>query len=170
MTLLLTVGKAFLCGGAICLVGQILIDRTALTPGKVLVLFVVCGVALGAVGLYGPFARFAGAYIQNIRLQRCRFADRSAALRRVPGEPPTEPNGIQRILRVPLAGRRVADVPEGDRNPFRSKIIARVKECFVLRFAKCGILRIRKVGICAPDGQMLCFMKRAHDGRNLLLP
>ena len=60
MTLLLTVGKAFLCGGAICLVGQILIDRTALTPGKVLVLFVVCGVALGAVGLYGPFARFAG--------------------------------------------------------------------------------------------------------------
>ena len=60
MTLLLTLGKAFLCGGAICLVGQILIDRTALTPGKVLVLFVVCGVALGAFGLYAPFARFAG--------------------------------------------------------------------------------------------------------------
>ena len=60
MTLLFALGKAFLVGGAICLVGQILIDRTTLTPGKVLVLFVVCGAALGAVGLYAPLVRFAG--------------------------------------------------------------------------------------------------------------
>lgn len=60
MTLLLALLKAFAVGGAICLVGQLLIDRTALTPGKVLVLFVVCGVALGALGLYEPLVRFAG--------------------------------------------------------------------------------------------------------------
>ena len=60
MTLLLAMVKAFLVGGAICLIGQILIDRTALTPGKVLVLFVVCGVVLGALGLYEPLVRFAG--------------------------------------------------------------------------------------------------------------
>ena len=60
MTLLLALLKAFAVGGAICLLGQILIDRTALTPGKVLVLFVVCGVVLGALGLYAPLVRFAG--------------------------------------------------------------------------------------------------------------
>ena len=60
MTLLLTLGKAFLVGGLICVIGQLLIDRTALTPGKILVLFVVCGVVLGGVGLYGPLAEFAG--------------------------------------------------------------------------------------------------------------
>ena len=60
MTLLLTLGKAFLVGGLICVIGQLLIDRTALTPGKILVLFVVCGVVLGGVGLYGPLADFAG--------------------------------------------------------------------------------------------------------------
>ncbi len=60
MTLLFALLKAFLVGGAICLVGQILIDRTSLTPGKVLVLFVVCGVVLGALGLYDPLIRFAG--------------------------------------------------------------------------------------------------------------
>ena len=60
MTLLLALGKAFLVGGLICVIGQVLIDRTALTPGKILVLFVVCGVVLGGVGLYGPLAEFAG--------------------------------------------------------------------------------------------------------------
>ena len=60
MTLLLALLKAFLVGGLICVLGQILIDRTMLTPGKILVLFVVCGVVLGAVGLYEPLASFAG--------------------------------------------------------------------------------------------------------------
>ena len=60
MTLLFALGKAFLVGGLICLCGQILIDRTSLTPGKILVLFVVCGVVLGGIGLYGPLADFAG--------------------------------------------------------------------------------------------------------------
>lgn len=53
--------KAFLVGGAICLVGQILIDKTKWTPARILVSFVVLGVLLGAVGLYEPFAEFAGA-------------------------------------------------------------------------------------------------------------
>ncbi len=53
--------KSFLIGGAICLVGQLLIDKTKLTPARILVSYVVAGVILGAVGLYGPFAEFAGA-------------------------------------------------------------------------------------------------------------
>ncbi|MBR6693467.1 MAG: stage V sporulation protein AE [Clostridia bacterium] len=51
---------AFLVGGAICLVGQILIDYTKLTPARILVSFVVLGVALTAVGAYEPLVQFAG--------------------------------------------------------------------------------------------------------------
>jgi stage V sporulation protein AE len=53
--------KAFLVGGLLCLIGQILIDRTKLTPARILVSYVVIGVFLGAVGVYEPFAEFAGA-------------------------------------------------------------------------------------------------------------
>lgn len=53
--------KAFLCGGALCLIGQVLIDKTKLTPARILVSYVVIGVFLGAVGIYRPFAEFAGA-------------------------------------------------------------------------------------------------------------
>ena len=53
--------KAFVVGGLICLVGQILIDKTKLTPARILVSYVVAGVFLGAIGLYKPFAEFAGA-------------------------------------------------------------------------------------------------------------
>ena len=53
--------KAFLIGGALCLIGQILIDKTKLTPARILVSYVVIGVILGAVGVYKPFAEFAGA-------------------------------------------------------------------------------------------------------------
>ena len=53
--------KAFLVGGGICLVGQILIDKTKLTPARILVSFVVLGVILGALGLYEPLVEFAGA-------------------------------------------------------------------------------------------------------------
>lgn len=52
--------KAFLVGGAICIVGQLLIDLTKMTPARILVLFVVLGVALTAVGLYEPLVEFAG--------------------------------------------------------------------------------------------------------------
>lgn len=52
--------KAFLVGGAICAVGQLFMDCTKLTPARILVLFVVAGVVLGAVGLYQPLADFAG--------------------------------------------------------------------------------------------------------------
>ena len=52
---------AFLVGGAFCVIAQILIDRTALTPARILVGYVVAGVILGAVGLYKPLVEFAGA-------------------------------------------------------------------------------------------------------------
>ena len=52
---------AFLVGGAICLVGQVLIDRTKLTPARILVIFVVTGVILAALGWYEPLVEFAGA-------------------------------------------------------------------------------------------------------------
>ena len=51
---------AFLIGGLLCVVAQILIDKTSLTPAKILVSFVVIGVFLGAVGLYEPLFEFAG--------------------------------------------------------------------------------------------------------------
>ena len=53
--------KAFLCGGLLCVIGQILIDRTKLTPARILVIYVTTGVVLGGVGLYQPFADWAGA-------------------------------------------------------------------------------------------------------------
>ena len=53
--------KAFLVGGLFCLLGQIIIDKTKLTPARILVSYVVIGVLLGAVGIYEPIAEFAGA-------------------------------------------------------------------------------------------------------------
>ena len=53
--------KAFFVGGLLCLIGQVLIDKTKLTPARILVSYVVAGVFLGAVGLYKPIAEFAGA-------------------------------------------------------------------------------------------------------------
>ncbi len=53
--------KAFLVGGALCLIGQILIDKTKLTPARILVGYVVSGVVLAALGVYQPLLDFAGA-------------------------------------------------------------------------------------------------------------
>lgn len=53
--------KAFLFGGLLCLMGQILIDRTKLTPARILVGYVILGVILGGTGIYKAFADFAGA-------------------------------------------------------------------------------------------------------------
>ncbi len=53
--------KAFVVGGLLCVVGQILIDRTKLTPARILTSFVVAGVILGALGVYQPLADWAGA-------------------------------------------------------------------------------------------------------------
>jgi len=52
---------AFIVGGAICAFAQILIDRTKLTPARILVSYVVAGVFLGAIGIYSPLVDFAGA-------------------------------------------------------------------------------------------------------------
>lgn len=53
--------RAFLVGGAFCVIAQILIDKTNLTPARILVVYVVSGVILGAVGIYKPLVDFAGA-------------------------------------------------------------------------------------------------------------
>ena len=53
--------KAFIVGGSLCLIGQILIDKTKLTPARILVSYVVIGVLLGALGVYQPLVDFAGA-------------------------------------------------------------------------------------------------------------
>ena len=61
MEIVLRLLWAFLVGGAFCVIAQILIDKTALTPARILVGFVVAGVLLGALGIYKPLAEFAGA-------------------------------------------------------------------------------------------------------------
>ena len=52
--------KAFLVGGALCAIGQVLVDYTKMTPARILVSYVVAGVLLGALGIYQPLAEFAG--------------------------------------------------------------------------------------------------------------
>ena len=61
MDILLTYLKCFAVGGLLCVVGQLLIDYTKLTPARILTLFVVAGVVLGALGLYQPLVDWAGA-------------------------------------------------------------------------------------------------------------
>ena len=61
MTLMLALVRAFLTGGFLCAAAQILIDRTRLTPARILTGYVVAGVVLGALGLYRPLMDFAGA-------------------------------------------------------------------------------------------------------------
>ena len=53
--------KAFFVGGIFCLIGQVLIDKTKLTPARILVGYVVAGVLLSAIGIYKPIVEFAGA-------------------------------------------------------------------------------------------------------------
>lgn len=53
--------KAFIVGGLLCAIGQILIDKTKLTPARILVGYVVAGVFLGGIGIYEPLVDFAGA-------------------------------------------------------------------------------------------------------------
>ena len=53
--------RAFVCGGILCVIGQLLIDKTKLTPARILVSYVVAGVVLGALGLYQPIAEWGGA-------------------------------------------------------------------------------------------------------------
>ena len=53
--------KVFLVGGALCAIGEVLIDYTKLTPARILVAYVVSGVILGAIGVYQPLVEFAGA-------------------------------------------------------------------------------------------------------------
>ena len=61
MELFVSILKAFAVGGLFCVAAQILIDKTSLTPARILVSYVVVGVILGAVGVYQPLLEFAGA-------------------------------------------------------------------------------------------------------------
>ncbi len=61
MDVILQIIRAFLVGGALCAIAQVLIDKTKLTPARILVSYVVAGVILGAIGLYKPLVDFAGA-------------------------------------------------------------------------------------------------------------
>ena len=61
MELVLDLLKAFVVGGLICVIGQLLVDLTKLTPAKILVMFVIIGVILGAFGIYEKIADFGGA-------------------------------------------------------------------------------------------------------------
>ena len=61
MEMLMIYLKTFVAGGFLCALGQILIDKTNLTAGRILSLYVVAGVLLGAIGIYEPFVKWAGA-------------------------------------------------------------------------------------------------------------
>ena len=61
MRILFSLVKAFLVGGFICMIGEVLVLKTKLTPARILVGYIVAGVILSAVGLYGPLADFAEA-------------------------------------------------------------------------------------------------------------
>ena len=61
MDILLQIIRAFLSGGLLCVIAQVLIDKTKLTPARILVSYVVAGVILGAIGIYKPIVDFAGA-------------------------------------------------------------------------------------------------------------
>ena len=60
MELILAYLKCFVVGGALCALGQILIDKTSLTPARILTIYVVLGVVLGALGVYQPLVDWAG--------------------------------------------------------------------------------------------------------------
>ncbi len=72
MEMILEYLKVFAVGGAFCVIAQILLDKTALTPARILVGYVVAGVILGAVGLYEPIVEFAGA---GARVPLCGFGN-----------------------------------------------------------------------------------------------
>ena len=61
MDVILPYLRAFVCGGALCLIGQILIDKTSLTPARILVSYVVAGVILGGLGIYPWLVEWGGA-------------------------------------------------------------------------------------------------------------
>ena len=61
MAMFLEYARAFLCGGVLCVIGQLLIDKTKLTPARILVAYVVSGVVLGALGIYKYVVAFGGA-------------------------------------------------------------------------------------------------------------
>ena len=74
--------KAFIVGGLICVIGQILMQTTKLTSARILVLFVVAGVFLGALGVYNPIVDFAGAGATVPRQGSCTAGFRRCLRRR----------------------------------------------------------------------------------------
>ena len=76
--------KAFVTGGLLCAAVQILMDKTKLMPGRIMVLLVVCGSILGAIGLYEPYAKWAGSGAR-MGCGGCSTADSRRVRRGFPG-------------------------------------------------------------------------------------
>ena len=83
--------KAFLCGGVLCAIGQVLIDRTQLTPARILTGYVVAGVALSAVGLYQPIADWGGASVTRWQRALPRLLPKRAGWAFLPAVSPPLP-------------------------------------------------------------------------------
>ena len=108
--------KAFIIGGIICALTQILLDRTKLMPGRIMVLLVCSGAVLGAIGIYQPFQDFAGA---GASVPLCGFGNllwkggprcrRSGRIHRsVPGRIQSQCSRYQRSINIRIS--RIIDI------------------------------------------------------------
>ena len=90
--------KAFIIGGIICALTQILLDRTKLMPGRIMVLLVCSGAVLGAIGIYQPFQDFAGA---GASVPLCGFGN-------LPGRIQSQCSRYQRSINIRIS--RIIDI------------------------------------------------------------
>ena len=111
---------AFLIGGALCMIGQVLISKTKLTPARILVIYVTAGVILGAVGLYEPLVRFSG---EGARIPHTGFG---YALAKGAKEAVDE-QGWRGILQGPLASAAIG-VMTAVLSALAASLVARPKE------------------------------------------
>lgn len=108
--------KAFIIGGIICALTQILLDRTKLMPGRIMVLLVCSGAVLGAIGIYQPFQDFAGAgaertivWVWEPSLERNPRCCRSGRIHRsVPGRIQSQCSRYQRSTNIRIS--RIIDI------------------------------------------------------------
>ena len=107
--------KAFIIGGIICALTQILLDRTKLMPGRIMVLLVCSGAVLGAIGIYQPFQDFAGAgasvplWVWEPSLERGPRCCRSGRIHRsVPGRIQSQCSRYQRSINIRIS--RIIDI------------------------------------------------------------
>ena len=97
--------KAFIIGGIICALTQILLDRTKLMPGRIMVLLVCSGAVLGAIGIYQPFQDFAGA---GASVPLCGCCRSGRIHRSVPGRIQSQCSRYQRSINIRIS--RIIDI------------------------------------------------------------